>query len=500
MCHNQTLFISFFLLFNLLQVASAKVYDWTVMSSHDLEVVENSQIEAEFRLALINNAKESIDVATFDQRSDKLVGLPILKALKNAADRGVAVRFIRGSYVTTAFNQYYSEPTLHDPVYKTLMNPPAKSPIQYILVGGYQMLMKGWSVFAGAHEKLLLIDGRIALVTGRGNAKAYLNWLDTCFIFKGPLVNQAQDGFNLLWDSVRRENNIQEKPTLSKNASQTTTLQSESVHLQESHFSLNKKERNRLQHLKSWANQPPQDPTHLPASQKLKARVLHHDFLNQMKRLCKKLPWFYNYFRCSKQIQDPILNELIQLVEKSQKIQFYTTGPNLQDQLKQAITVRLKENNSNQGRDFNLELMTNSKEAYQLIFPYPFAWYTGLPILNELLQDGATVYTFNKAPHTNSLEFTHRKVAIATMPDGNDTVLFGSHNFNSASTFGNDEMSFEIQSPEFAEKMRKIFRKNVATNGFKLDKDEIQAEQENNTIPGFGWTWKLLLGIAEANT
>ena len=74
--------------------AFAGSYPWIQISSEDIRMVPNPVIEAELRLSLIKKAQHSIDLVIWDQREDETVGMPILKALRDAADRGVKIRFL----------------------------------------------------------------------------------------------------------------------------------------------------------------------------------------------------------------------------------------------------------------------------------------------------------------------------------------------------------------------------------------------------------------------
>src|SRR5437870_3529777 len=81
----------------------AEAYPWVTLGD-DVRLVADPQVDLELRLYLIGQARQSIDLALYEQGDDD-VGLPILEALRAAADRGVKVRII-----TQWFFQYLYHP------------------------------------------------------------------------------------------------------------------------------------------------------------------------------------------------------------------------------------------------------------------------------------------------------------------------------------------------------------------------------------------------------
>jgi phosphatidylserine/phosphatidylglycerophosphate/cardiolipin synthase-like enzyme len=87
------------------------------------------------------------------------------------------------------------------------------------------------------------------------------------------------------------------------------------------------------------------------------------------------------------------------------------------------------------------------------------------------------------------------------MPDEQDIVIFGSHNLNSASTFVNDEVSFEIRGHLFAEYMDQIFENSLFLNSSPLKLKQIENENWWNNLFGWGWRgwgWNWLANISES--
>jgi hypothetical protein len=504
---------------------------WVPMHPYDMKVVENSLIEAKFRLHLVNQARKSIDIITYDQRRDERVGQPLLEALRAAGERGVRVRFLRGSYSTYVFGKTIPEVFLGDSVERYFTKPPTKEPIQYILTGGISMILKGWSVFTGAHEKLVIIDGKVVLTTGRGQSANYLHWIDTCFIFKGELARLTQKTFNKIWAHTVRENSVHPESLRPKNraAKNDPYILPRSIFKPKLHpgrvpekapglwafltggggrdlpavLTFSRKDGEKLFALKKWAAKPALaiNAATLGSLEPLETRVLHNNFLGQVRKYCKWVPWFYNYDECSEEFHDAVVEETVNLVRQAKEIKIHTLALILPPIVKTALLDRLAESQTRDGRTFKLTVFTNGITAHRVVIPLPIGWYAGLHDLNDLIQAGAHIFAFVKNDQS-PLTYLHRKITVAKMPDGNDVVIFGSHNMSYASTNANDETSFEVRNAAFGARIDRIVQNSIDLNGVELEPAKIANEQWWNTLPGWGWEssgWDFFIGMAQAN-
>ena len=465
-------------------------YQRVELHPDDLRTIQDPDREAEFRLFLIDQAQDSIDIVTFDQRADDEVGKPLLLALRRAAERNVRVRFIRGGWVSKLYSQYYAEPSLFDPVMGFLNSPLPHRKIEYQFFGGLSLVMRGWSGFTGIHEKLLVVDKKISLVTGRGQGSVYSDWLDSCYVFKGRWVAESVAKFKNLWDTVVLINGSGESSTVARNnrshSAPAILTEPDSVGKEPSDQKLEK--------LKRWAMRPAQDPATVPAEERLVGGILHHDLIAQLQSKCSMF-WFYSYSACAEEIKDPVVSELLQLISQAEEIKFYTLGIILHDQVRAALLARLQEK-SNGGRDFRLTILTNGKEAHRVVVPVPMAWWAGLRDTNALLQAGARIFAF-KEIQGSRYEYLHRKSFMAIFPDGKKVLVFGSHNFNVASTYVNDEMSFIVEGGKVIDQELRRFERSLQ-HADELDPATIQAEENANTlIYGFDWLWRAALNLSE---
>jgi phosphatidylserine/phosphatidylglycerophosphate/cardiolipin synthase-like enzyme len=485
------------------QLSFGDTYNWRETHPSNFRIIENGRIEFKLRLRLIHQAVHTIDVIDYDIGGDPVIAQPFLEALRSAADRGVQVRFIRGGYFSKLYRKFYKEPHWNDPVEAVLNRAPTQNPIQYAFFGGWKMLLLGgWSIFAGVHEKLLIVDGRIAIMTGRGLSQMYLDFIDNCTIFKGPLIEDASQAFEKLWKIVHQEI-WAPLPEATQMAALPPQLNVDS----NPPLPLNSQEKKKLQKLKIWANKPAIEITSANRHEKVDVRFLHHNLLEQMATVCKRVPWIYNSFDCSNQIDDPIISEITALIlGGASEMKFYTLGVALHSNLKLALQARLREaelfRKTGIGRDFKLEIFTNSKDAYQEFVFWPVSrlgWKVALKDIDDLMQDGANVTTFVKSKQSK-MRYSHRKGVIVTMPDGTQYSFAGSHNLNRTSSSVNDEMEIQIKSDEIAQKYEALYHAAEKQNGVKLDAQKVHNERWWSTLPLWGWEsklWKWVLGIVE---
>ena len=80
--------------------AHAGVSPWVDVSPDQVRLIDDFDLETEVRLELISQARQSIDVAVYQQDADEEVALPIIRAIRDRAESGVAVRFATNRAVT----------------------------------------------------------------------------------------------------------------------------------------------------------------------------------------------------------------------------------------------------------------------------------------------------------------------------------------------------------------------------------------------------------------
>ncbi|MEO5968675.1 MAG: phospholipase D-like domain-containing protein, partial [Bdellovibrionia bacterium] len=432
----------------------AKTYDWVEMGKGDIRVISNPKLEVEFRLDLIESAKTSIDLVTFDQRMDTQVGLPILNKLEEAAANGRRIRYAISAAMTPVTDPLNKVGRFLDRVSANFPN------LEYIFAGGPGMMWKsGWGAMDGIHEKLLIIDGKIGFVTGRGHADIYMNWLDTAFVFKGPLVEQSNIAFDNLWNTLHREQKMEVKEDIpSALLTNPNDAQGEnSVTPVLPHFELSDAEKAELTSLIEWRKES------ASLQKDYRARLLHHDFLDQMRAQGRK-PNSISIKERLEFLSDPVVDEVNNLLKSAQSMQYCSLASILNPGFKQCILEALNQPD----HPVQLELFTNSKASHTYVsaLHLPAGWYAGLQDLDDLLKTGnAKAFGLaepdSKSP-PNPFLWLHRKL-ILMAGAGKNTVIFGSHNLTYASSAVLDEMIYEIEGSDFYQTMQKLFAESLAS-------------------------------------
>jgi cardiolipin synthase C len=170
-----------------------------------------SMPQAEYALAarieLIRRAQRSIDLQTYQIGHDG-VGRAILKELRDAARRGVRVRLLVDDFYTLGLDRPLLHLAAHDRVQVRLYNP-----FVYGRDSGggrfWNLLSDGRRLNHRMHNKMLVIDGAVAIVGGRNLTDEYFmrskegNFLDIDFLFAGAVVPELGSLFDRYWNHPR---------------------------------------------------------------------------------------------------------------------------------------------------------------------------------------------------------------------------------------------------------------------------------------------------------
>jgi phosphatidylserine/phosphatidylglycerophosphate/cardiolipin synthase-like enzyme len=473
------------------KIAAAKAYPWMQIPRQDLQVITSAWVEQDIRLEMVRQAKKTIDIVIFDQRIDFEVAYPLLKVLRDAADRGVKVRFMASWFPQVATDFMRLAP-------RYLVDSPPRVPIEFVTFGGPSM-KKEWAFEDGVHEKLFIVDGKWTLTTGRGHAINYMNWIDTAFLLRGALVAQTLTVYNEVWKLVRQEADLYKAPP---NGYSEERLEIDRKIAKQSPGKRTPAEAARLLELKDWLAQTPSPgvltsvgspssatPTRggpvkpnakASPSPTLRIRMIHHDFLAQMLKLSMP-PAEYDYQERLKLIKDPVVAAVKEKIPKTSQLAMNSLSVILHPEIKQLLLKSIL-------KGMWASVFTNSKETFKTVALVPFPWPVVLPDLDDLLLHGADVYIYKVDAKTPPGQYLHRKVLIM-----DNTVFFGSHNYNIPSTVANDEVSFEVEDAEFAARMRGLFEESVASHGQLLDPAAVHRERNSTEV--LRWLFTPLLGF-----
>ncbi|MBP6902944.1 MAG: phospholipase D family protein [Burkholderiaceae bacterium] len=164
-----------------------------------------SSLSLQARLALIAQAHASLDLQTY-LIGDDATGHQLMRALRDAAARGVRVRLLVDDLYTKGLTDLLLGLDAHDGIEVRLYNPfPAGRDSwllrAFSLAGDFGQLNRRM------HNKLFIADGRFAVVGGRNLADAYFmrsdegNFIDFDLLCTGVVVPELGHHFDDFWNS-----------------------------------------------------------------------------------------------------------------------------------------------------------------------------------------------------------------------------------------------------------------------------------------------------------
>lgn len=148
-------------------------------------------------------ADRSIDVQTYIWQAD-LTGLYLAHELLLAADRGVRVRLLLDDLSARKNNYALAALDAHPNIAVRLFNPLASRSGTLSLIG--ELLRDGGRINRRMHNKVWIVDNRIALGGGRNLGNEYFgasngaNFVDLEFAMVGPVVRDASESFDHFWN------------------------------------------------------------------------------------------------------------------------------------------------------------------------------------------------------------------------------------------------------------------------------------------------------------
>ncbi|MEH6516457.1 MAG: phospholipase D-like domain-containing protein [Halioglobus sp.] len=189
--------------------------------------LNNGQTALDWRLRALQAATRSIDLQTFIWETDA-AGLALVKETLAAADRGVKVRVILDdsflAHADPALRRLSEHPMIAYRIYNPVANRAGSNTLRQLEnLGDFSRINHRM------HNKLLVIDGRVAIVGGRNQADEYYgyraaqNFRDLEVILQGPFVSRLASVFDLYWNdpwTIPIENLVEASKELSPQALQ----------------------------------------------------------------------------------------------------------------------------------------------------------------------------------------------------------------------------------------------------------------------------------------
>jgi putative cardiolipin synthase len=157
-----------------------------------------------WRVRALRAATRSIDLQTFIWKADG-VGLALVREVVAAAERGVRVRVLLDDSFLVHADAALHALSQHANISYRIYNPAARR-------GGGLALRELENIYDFArinhrmHNKLMVVDGRIAIMGGRNLADEYYgyetehNFRDFELLLSGPFISELSEVFDLYWN------------------------------------------------------------------------------------------------------------------------------------------------------------------------------------------------------------------------------------------------------------------------------------------------------------
>jgi putative cardiolipin synthase len=167
-------------------------------------LVSNAREALTWRLAMVEHATTSIDVKYFIWLGDP-AGHLLFERILVAADRGVRVRILLDDLTLVAEDRMLSAMCRHPNVDLKLYNPIG---VRGGLSSSVAFALRLKKYNRRMHNKLLLVDGQLAVMGGRNVGDDYFglsqkyNFLDLDVMIAGAIIPEIAKGFDRYWNAA----------------------------------------------------------------------------------------------------------------------------------------------------------------------------------------------------------------------------------------------------------------------------------------------------------
>lgn len=407
-------------------------------------IMDSSYQGLYWRLALIDSAVSSLDIQTYLWYPDNS-GLLLLERAVLAAQRGVKVRLIVDDLILHGHDQLIANLEAQANIEFGIFNP--WSDRGSLLERAGEMLAKMERLNTRMHDKLLIADGRAAVVGGRNIGDHYFglhetyNFHDTDLLGIGHIGAQANAMFDKFWNSdwVVSAKNLTTEPDPDLAARQWRSIQQKNATApQLAQFPRTPKD---------WAGEI---RAHTPKLRVGRSQLVYDEAAREQidQRLISSM---FNFFGIARE-ELLIMNAYV--IPSQRAIDFMAE---LND------------------KGVDIRLLTNSLASHDV--PAVNSHYEGWR--DEFIQAGVELFEFRADPAIQSTvvdvapvtaEFTglHSKTAVADRR----YVFIGSMNLDPRSARINTEMGAFVDSPALAADMAAIIERNMTgENAWRVQLD-----------------------------
>ena len=434
--HRFKLLIVFLLsLLGLLQIAFAKQFPER-SANLDVIVVEDTFVDLSMKESLIDHAKKTIDISAFILGKDAY-GVTIVKALRRALERGVAVRMMyEGTVSQTAGKDLFLDAA------KILIDERLHNRAQILSMGFNEKIKSPLAINDYVHEKFLIVDAgtpnEIIYTGGRDLSDFSRKTVDAGFILR-PLNYQQPSitsdiiqYYNSVWNllSLHFSLDIADSESVDKISDEIEMIQKDKIPTVDQRFLL-------YQITKILSTLPKHDDVLFPFQFRPEtAKIVTNDLLETV---IKNMMPSVKTIRSNLLYKDDIAFFIRELLARSSDVQLtsYTSDftPVILGDLYQFM---------NHG---HLHILTNGWDAMNELDPvgvselsYEYSLRANRKFLSHPLAESnlkISVLDYNKSMKVSKdlLAYVHRKLALFD----DQLVLTGSYNFTASSGTKNDE-------------------------------------------------------------
>ena len=411
---------------------------YPIKEGNKITIIEDEYDSLEIKLKLIQQAQYSIHITTYFWDNSK-VGKLFVKALRKAADRGINVSVVTNRHINNlkdiaqSLRRYITKPTKNNYT------------INYLDFSTY---IKGYAYLNNIHEKIFLIDGKIAIIGGRNFSSDIFDLKDLDFQIQGPIVTDLHKHFFKV--HAFTNNNA-------KNFCIKKLDTKDIFYNNKKNICIKKYEKRKLVSSSLYF---PENP---PYANGVKMKLITNNVL-EIQRIKK-----YNRKKREKYLPlaDDIINTII--TKDFNHLKFYNFHANYTDNFLYFLEKKLKENKK-------IEIITNGRKStgYYIKTGYVMA----LKHMKKVTKWGATFFTWEDL---SNYKFLHVKALIF---DDNLSII-GSHNLSKTSSTLGSEIVLEVHSKDFAQQLINIFENDkqytIETN-LNYINNEIKYSKKYNLI------------------
>ena len=164
-----------------------------------------------WRLALIDSATTSLDIQTYLWYPD-VSGKLMLERAVRAAQRGVKVRLLVDDLILQGHDQFIANLEAQPNIEFRMFNPWENR--THLVERAGEMIAEMERLNSRMHDKLMIVDGRAAIIGGRNIGDHYFglsdtyNFHDTDLLGIGHIAAQANGMFDMFWNSEWVESSL----------------------------------------------------------------------------------------------------------------------------------------------------------------------------------------------------------------------------------------------------------------------------------------------------